>query len=143
MSGDGPVGAPHETFGAEGVVEALYLGGGVGVGVWLAGERPHVGDFDVDVGVACEVEQEFELAGMVERAVGHVIDDDVEGGILFDERDEVGKPGYGREDRHGDFEFGASSPERRHEGAANPIAFGCGCGAEAYSVKALLEGEAA
>ncbi len=52
-----------------------------------------------------------------------------------------GMSGYGREDCHRDLEFGASTPERRHERAANPVAVGGGCGAETHSVEAVLVGE--
>ena len=87
---DGPVGSPHQTVAAEGVVEAFHLGVCVAVGVGLRGERPHVRDFDEDVWVAGEGQQQLELIGPVERAVGHVIDDDGELWVLLDERDEVG-----------------------------------------------------
>lgn len=138
FEGDWPVGSPHETLRAEGVIEALHLGICVTVREGLAGEQPHVGDLDEDSWVAGENEQHLELVGTVERTVGHVIDHDNETGIFFDERHEVGQPVDGCEDGHRNFEFVASTPEGSHEGASNPVAFSGGCGAEADAVEALL-----
>lgn len=138
LEGDWPVGSPHETFRAEGVIEALHLGVRVAVREGLAGKRPDVGDFDEDPRVAGENEQHLELVGTIERTVGHVIDDDDETRISFDQGHEIGQPGNGCEDGHWNLEFGASAPERAHEWAANPVTFGGGCRAEAGAVEALL-----
>ncbi len=80
---------------------------------------------------------------MTERAVGHVVDDDGEVGVLFDERLDVGEEFDRGEERHGDFEIGATPPQRWHEGAADPVAGWAGCGAETDSVEAVLLDEAA
>jgi len=87
---DGPVGATHEPRRAEGLAEAFDLWDGVGEGVGVGGERPEVGDFDEDLWIAREGEQEVELVRLVDGAVRHVIDDDGKIGILLDEGFDVG-----------------------------------------------------
>ena len=97
-----------------------------------------MGDFDEDPWVAGENEQHLKLVRTVERAVGHVIDHDVEARISFNQRHEIGQSRDGSEKGHRNFEFGASTPEWPHQGAANPVTFGSGCRAEADAVEALL-----
>jgi len=143
LEGDGPVGAPHEACGAEGLAEAFDLGNGVGVGVGLRGQRPEVGDFHEDSGVTRECEQEIEFVGLAERAVCHVIDDDGEVRVLLDERDEIGHACDWGEDRHRDLELGTSTPEGWHEWAANPVVCGGRGGAETHAMEAVDFGEAA
>jgi hypothetical protein len=74
---------------------------------------------------------------------GHVVDDDFEVRVLLDEWDEVGHTSDWCENGHRDFELSASSPEWRHERAANPIVVWRGGGAEADAVEAVDFGEAA
>ena len=50
-----------------------------------------MGDLDEEFRVACEREQEIELLRLVERAVGHVVDDHGQFWILFDEGHEIGQ----------------------------------------------------
>ena len=121
FEGDGPVGSPHEAGCGEGFDEAFDLRDGVGVGVWFGGERPDVRDFDEDSGVACEGEQELELFRLMERAVGHMVDDDGEVGVLFEEWCEIWHAGDWCEDGHRDFELSAAAPEGQHKWAANPV----------------------
>jgi hypothetical protein len=49
-----------------------------------------VRDLDEHLGVAGEGEQQLKLVRAVKRAVGHVIDDDDEARVSFDQRREVG-----------------------------------------------------
>ena len=125
------------------LVETFELRDGVGVGVGLFRKRPHVGDFDEDLWVACEREQQIELVRAVERTVGHVVDNDDEVGVLLDEWDHIGHASHRREDGHRDFELSASSPERRHERAANPVAVSGGGGLRRTPWKPSTVGEAA
>ena len=45
----------------------------------------------------------MELVGAIQRAVGHVVDDDVEVRVMLDEWDEGGHTRDWREDGHRDF----------------------------------------
>ena len=80
----------------------------------------------------------FEQIGAIERAVGHVIDDHSELRVGLDERNQVGQARGGHEDGHGDFEFIATTPERRHQRPTNPVACGIGRGTQADAAKSLF-----
>ena len=56
----------------------------------------------------------------------------------FDERRYVGHAGGRGQYGHRDFELLAARPQRRHEGAANPVAGGAAAGAEPHTLEALF-----
>ena len=67
---------------------------------------------------------------MIDGAVSHVVDDNGQIGEFFELCRYGGHASDGGQDRHGNFEIGATLPERRHEGAVEPVAGGIGRGTD-------------
>lgn len=84
----GEVGAPHQALRAVGVVDLFDDVVGVAKWVRLFGAGVDVGDFDVDVGIFCPVEQVGENGfgvGFVDDGAANVIDDDFDLGVTSDD----------------------------------------------------------
>ena len=70
--------------------------------------------------------------------VGHVIDDDVEVAVGLQQGDQFPEPGRPGQQKQGNPERLGAGEDRRHQGAAEPVAGGVDRGREPHPVKAVL-----
>lgn len=135
---DWPIGRPHQALGAVDAVQPLHVLLRIQPGIPLAGDRPGVRNLHENVRISRQCNQFLEFLRTIDRTVGHVIDNHGEIGALFEQRHQIWHARDWGVHLHRNFERLGAFPQRRHQGAGDPVATGIGGGADPDSVKSLL-----